>query len=209
MTPDSAGAPTESWIELNLVPVRELDRRLLTELVPALVHGELATEIETWFFFWEPELRLRIRWRDGSRAQAGATRLAERIEQARREGLVVDWYEGAHGERGATYVGEAEAYGHEVWSQVQKDWMNGSELAVLLVGLDAGAGLTVDLPFHWSRHVHLFTNQLYGTWSAEIELCLNQALGYLRHLQSSGAPPSPATRSLIEELAAELRRAAP
>jgi hypothetical protein len=195
----------EAWIEVNLVPARELDRRLLTELLPELVQGELASAIETWFFFWEPELRLRIRWRDAAAAQTNRGRLVELLERAREEGVVLEWYEGAHGERGLAYGGEAEAYGAEVWPRVQKDWMNGSELALLLAGLDADGALSAPLSYHWSRHVHLFTNQLFGSWSAEIELCLNQALGYLRHLQASGGTPSPATRSLAEQIGSELR----
>ena len=59
----------EAWIEVNLVPVHLMDQDLLVDLVDPLVHEELGEEIETWFFFWEPELRLRIRWREPERAE--------------------------------------------------------------------------------------------------------------------------------------------
>lgn len=203
-TTDPEGGALEAWIELNLVPARERDPRLLTGLLTELVHGELASEIETWFFFWEPELRLRIRWKDGEHGEANRARLAERVERGRREGLLVDWYEGAHGERGLAYTGEAAVYGPEAWPRVQRDWMNGSELALLLVELEAGGRLTGTPAFHWSRHVHLFSNQLFGTWDAEIELCLRQALGYLRHLRAAGGEPSQEMRSLARAIAAEL-----
>jgi hypothetical protein len=111
-----------------------------------------------------------------------------------------DWYEGAHGVRGKTYTGEADFYGEEVWSQVQKDWMNGSELALLLVKLERAGALTKKREFHWDRHVPLFTNQLFGTCEAEIQLCLNQAVGYLSSLKQQGRHPSEAAKQLIARL---------
>jgi hypothetical protein len=193
----------ESWIEVNLVPRRERDEALLLETLAAVVHGELAGEIETWFFFWEPELRLRIRWRNPAQAQPNRVRLAAQLDESVRLGRASEWYEAAHGRRGERYEGEAELYGAEVWPWVQKDWMSGSEGALLLRGLARAGGASQPLEFHWSRHVHLFTNQLYGTWQEEIELCLRQALGYLRHLNSQGGRAAPEARTLIGELADE------
>jgi hypothetical protein len=46
------------------------------------------------------------------------------------------------------------------------------------------------------RHVHLFTNQLLGSWDAEIEQCLRHALGYLR-LAGTG---SRRAKKLLREL---------
>src|SRR5881409_2172080 len=101
-----------------------MDHDLLVELVGPLVHDELGREIETWFFFWEPELRLRIRWRDPGRAAEHRRTLAAFLDRRKSDGHVAKWYEAAHGRRGETYVGEAEHYGEEVWARVQKDWMN-------------------------------------------------------------------------------------
>ena len=64
--------------------------------------------------------------------------------------------------------------------------MNGSELALLFARLERAGALTRPREFHWQRHVHLVTNQLYGTWDEEVELCLGQALGYLRHIVAGG-----------------------
>jgi hypothetical protein len=50
--------------------------------------------------------------------------------------------------------------------------------------------------------VHLFTNQLYGSWEAEVELCLAQALGYLRHIRAGGGEPSEATVELASQIRA-------
>ena len=91
-------------------------------------------------------------------------------------------------------------YGAEVWPAIQKDWMNGSELALLFTRLERAGGLARTREFHWQRHVHLYTNQLYGTWEEEIELCLSQALGYLRHVVAGGGEASERAKALVAEL---------
>jgi hypothetical protein len=187
----------EVWTEVNIVPRRPLDEAVLAELVDVLVHEELGSEIETWFFFWEPELRLRIRWRDPARVDEHRRTLATLLDRWKSDRHVAKWYEAAHGQRGETYVGEAEHYGEEVWARVQKDWMNGSELALALIKLERADRLTKPRSYHWQRHVHLFTNQLFASWDSEIELCLRQALGYLRMLPT---PPTPQTKTLIGEI---------
>jgi hypothetical protein len=190
----------EAWIEVNLVPSQPLDAALLVEVIDPLIHEQLRSDVETWFYFWEPDLRLRIRWRDPARAEElnGVLRSALKRDQA--VGRFKDWYEGAHGDRGKAYAGEADFYGEEVWPQIQKDWMNGSELALLLIKLDRAGALGKNRESHWSRHVHLFTNQLFGSWDAEVQLCLNQALGYLRKIEEQGARPSEAAKELIAQL---------
>ncbi|TML19133.1 MAG: hypothetical protein E6G32_13045 [Actinobacteria bacterium] len=187
----------EVWTEVNLVAATPIDEALLVELVDGLVHDQLGEHIETWFFFWEPELRLRIRWRDLERVDEHRRTLAAFLEGQEAGRRVGDWYEGAHGERGKTYVGEAEHYGEDVWPQIQKDWMNSSELTLTLIRLDRAGALTKPRRYHWQRHVHLFTNQLFGSWEAEIELCLSQALGYSKLRRS---PPTPEAKKLIAKL---------
>ena len=187
---------------MNLVAARPLDESLLVELVDPLVHGELSGAIATWFFFWEPELRLRIRWLDRGQAANHRRTLAALLDAGKAERRITDWYEGSHGARGETYVGEADHYGEEVWPLIQKDWMNGSELALALIKLDRADRLTKPRDYHWQRHVHLFTNQLFGSWEDEIELCLRQALGYSK---LRGSPPTPQAKRLIAELGDFLR----
>jgi hypothetical protein len=177
---------SEAWIEVNLEPRVERDKALLTELVDELAHGE---DVVTWFFFWEPELRLRLRW--GGDAQREGVR--KRLDLAVADGSILSWREEPYG-------GEAEMYGAEVWPVVQKDWMNGSELALLFTKLEQAGALTRTREFHWGRHVHLITNQLYGTWDEEIELCLGQALGYLRHVVNGGGEASSRAAELVAEL---------
>jgi hypothetical protein len=173
-------------MEVNLELPVERDRSILVGLVDELAHGE---DVVTWFFFWEPELRLRLRW--GGEARREAVRA--RLDRAVADGVVSHWRE-------EPYEGEAEMYGAEVWPAIQKDWMNGSELSLLLTRLEQAGLLTRTREFHWERHVHLVTNQLYGTWDDEIELCLGQALGYLRHIVNGGGEASARAAELISEL---------
>lgn len=184
----------EAWTEVNLVPVRIQDEALV-DLVGELVHEQLREDIATWFFFWEPQLRVRIRWRDGSRLADHRSRLVAVLDAWKAQGNIEDWYDGAHGVRGERYSGEADEYGEEVWPRLQESWMSGSELALTLIKLDAARRLPRPREYYWSRQVHLFTNQLLGTWEAEIEGCLRQALGYLK---LSGAATPEATRLITE-----------
>jgi Lantibiotic biosynthesis dehydratase C-term len=185
----------EAWTEVNLVAARPLDQALLLDVVDPIVHGELADEIETWFFFWEPDLRLRIRWKNPEHVDENRRRLATTLDRAKKARSIRRWYEGAHGAKGQTYVGEAEHYGAEAWPRIQKDWMNGSELALTLAKLDRAGQLNRTREYHWQRHVHLVTNQLFGSWEAEIELCLRQALGYLK---LRGSPTDEAAKLIAE-----------
>ena len=169
----------EAWTEVNLVTRRVQDESVL-ELVDTLVHEQLAADITTWFYFWEPELRLRIRWREPERTAKLAATLSDVLDEWKAKKRIKDWYAGAHGVPGETYIGEAEHYGADIWPRLQKDWMSGSELALLLIKLDRAKRLPHPREYYWQRHVHLFTNQLLGSWHAEIEQCLRQALGYLR-----------------------------
>ena len=173
-------------MEVNLELPVERDRSILVGLVDELAHGE---DVVTWFFFWEPELRLRLRW--GGEARSEAVRA--RLDRAVADGVVSHWRE-------EPYEGEAEMYGAEVWPVIQKDWMNGSELALLFAKLERSGALSRTREFHWGRHVHLVTNQLYGAWDDEIELCLRQALGYLRLVVDGGGEASARAAELISEL---------
>src|SRR5262249_44458774 len=130
------------------------------------------------------------RWAGEPRAQA----VRDRLERAVVEGLVSSWRE-------EPYDGEAEMYGAEIWPAIQKDWMNGSELALLFAKLERAGGLPRSVEVRWQRHVHLVTNQLFGTWDEEVELCLAQALGYLRHIVAGGREAPPRAAALVDELA--------
>lgn len=167
----------QEWVEVNIVPSsRDQPERLLLDVIDPLIHDKLSERLETWFYFWEPELRLRIRWQRSTQAEENRDDLIAFLDAAQREGKLASWYEASHGEKGKTYQGEADFYGEEVWEITSKDWMGGSELALALVKLDSENRLTKPRPLHWQRRVHLFSNQLRLD---EVPLCLRQARGYL------------------------------
>ena len=181
-----SSSTTSEWIEVN-IPAGGADERtrLLLEVVDPLVHAELGDHIRTWFYFWEPELRLRICWSDPGKAARPRTELARFLDEARADGKLEDWYEGNHGNRGEHYRGEADFYGSELWELTANDWMSGSELALAIVRFEAEGALTRPRDLHWQRRVHLFSNQL---WLPEIALCLAQARGYLRMTEEVDEP---------------------
>jgi hypothetical protein len=183
------------WIEVNVPVAPEARTALLLDVVEPLVHDELGDQVDIWFYFWEPELRLRIRWLDSGLGAHNRASLARLLDAARAEGKLDDWYEGNHGERGEAYRGEADFYGEEVWELVAKDWMSGSELALAIARFEADGTLSKPRSFHWQRRVHLFSNQLLVD---EIALCLAQAHGYLG-MTSVESPRISAIRSAIEQ----------
>ena len=156
----------EAWIEINIPTRRQPDLELLSDVVEPLLHVELVNEVESWHFFWEPELRLRLRWRDPSRQEELEGRLAEILDRWRGESRLESWSAGNHGNPGERHAGEATEYGPEVWDLIQKEWENGSELALRLLALSDAGGLTGTtagtLEAHWARHVHLYTNRIYA-----------------------------------------------
>jgi hypothetical protein len=188
------------WIEVNLVAAAAIQPpQVLLRIVDPLVHEQLTDRIDTWFYFWEPELRLRIRWREPHSADANRRELTERLDEACRAGTLKEWFEGSHGRHGGTYRGEAELYGEEVWELVARDWMNASELALALARFESEGRLTQPRSFHWSRRVHLFSNQLLVD---EIALCLAQARSYLR---STGVKSS-RDRAIVDAIESYLDR---
>ena len=141
-------------MEVNAVPVDGRNpERLLLDVVDPLVHVHLRDEIERWFYFWEPELRLRLCWRDPARAGEIRSAVARLLDQAQAEGKLARWWEGNHGKEGERYGGEADFYGAELWKLTSRDWMGGSELALAIVKLDAEGRLSEPREFHWERRV--------------------------------------------------------
>jgi hypothetical protein len=201
-----SGGEREAWIETEIAAHEAPDPSLLLDVVDPLVHEHLHDEVESWHFFWEPALRLRLRWRDPRRGDALDRRLASLLDLRQGEGLYQAWVETNHGAPGK-YTGEADAYGREAWDLIQRDWMNGSELTLRLLRLRRNGRLTGSLAStleqHWSRHVHLFTNQMFGpSWDYEIDRCLEQARGYLVH--SLTWADSPSHRRMLDHVTAAL-----
>jgi Lantibiotic biosynthesis dehydratase C-term len=193
-------ADVAEWMEVSIVPAPEARETLLLDVVDPLVHEQLADVIDTWFYFWEPELRLRLRWREPRGADDNRAALARILDSAQADGKLDDWYEGSHGSRGETYRGEADLYGAEVWELVAQDWMSGSELALAITRAEAEGALTRPPSFHWQRRVHLFSNQLSLD---EVPLCLLQARGYLDMRGATDRRAKDVMRAIERFLAAE------
>ena len=54
--------------------------------------------------------------------------------------------------------------------------------------------------------MHLFTNQAFQTWEAEVELSLRQAVGYARGLRGKVTPESKRLMSELDEIVNGRRR---
>jgi Lantibiotic biosynthesis dehydratase C-term len=155
------------WTEVNVLPASAKDaERLLTRIVSPLVDA-LRGDWDRWHFFWEPELRLRFRWRDPVNASACRGKVTAALDRARAEGEISSWSE-------APYDGEAADYGHGLWEAVVADWMSGSELALALV--EAGRDKPEPRAWYWARRQHLFANE---TGVPEIAVLLHEAGGRL------------------------------
>jgi hypothetical protein len=129
---------------------------------------------------------------------------------ARRE-LVSEWHFGSHGEEGTKYVGEEDRYGANGWKVAQDYFRNGSETALRLLDLKRSSRLESPLwakgkgnpweggernpwrereedplVYHWSRMVHLSSNQLGFDMEKEAELCEKQTERYRRVTKEFG-----------------------
>jgi hypothetical protein len=169
MTEDSV--PTE-WTEVNVTPNSgEPQERLLLDVVDPLIHQVLSDRVGDWHYFWEPALRLRIRWLESTHADLD--KLTDFLDAAKGDGKIADWSPGKF------YDGEAPFYGQEMWGPAYYgDWTSGSELALSIVKHDAANDLSKPRPFHWERRVHLFSNELGLGFFEEACWSLNQAIGY-------------------------------
>jgi hypothetical protein len=189
------------WTEVNITPASwEQRERLLLDVVDPLVHDTLDGRMAAWHYFWEPALRLRIRWKQPT--QDDLRELTSFLDAAKTVGKLTAWISGNHGKPGETYTGEAPGYGPEVWDETYRDWTSASELALSIVKHDAAKDLSEPRPFHWQRRVHLFSNELglgffeEGCWS------LDQANGYLDLARKADDPRArdPEISALIDEI---------
>lgn len=194
----------EHWVEVNLFAKPSVqDRILLNVLLPHVKAVRRKGALVTWHFFREPEIRFRTRLKSAT-AKARETRaIAALANSLHRRKLISKWHFGNHGEKGQLYVGEEGRYGKMGWLIAQDYFNSGSEIALRLLALKKrgklenplwakGLGNTWEggaknpwkerqfnpLVYHWSRYVHLFTNQLGFGLDDEAELCAKQASRY-------------------------------
>jgi len=196
----------EHWVEVNLnAALSDQDAILLDVLRPHVEVMKRSGSLFTWHYFREPEIRFRVRLRTRGAKERESAVIREIARTLQKDGLVSEWHFGNHGVEGEAYEGEEERYGKNGWRVAQEYFRNGSETALELLELKRGARLESPLwarglgnpweggdrnpwrereedplLYHWSRFVHLFTNQLGFDMEREAELCSKQSERYRR-----------------------------
>ncbi len=202
----------EQWVEINLsADVKVQDGILLNVLRPYVRQLERKGELLSFHYFREPEIRFRIKAEDAKARKRVMSGLGRTAEGLMRKGLVSEWHFGNHGEKGADYTGEEDRYGANGWKVAQGYFRDGSETALRLLELKRQSKLESPLwargignpweggdsnpwrereedpiAYHWSRFVHLFSNQLGIDMEREADLCQKQAEKYRRVAREFG-----------------------
>lgn len=185
----------DEWTEVNLFPPsRDDGLKVLLDVIDPLVNDVFSSRVDAWFYgtYEEPgmpfHLRLRLHWEPSGRLVEDEEKLSQFLETKKRPaGILVDCYEGSHGERGLTYPGEEPGYG-EMWEATYKLWASQSKFALTLLKHEAQGTLSKPLPYHWERSVHMLSNCLLLSYADEVYLSANQARGYLAKMAGSGDP---------------------
>lgn len=202
----------EYWVEVNLFAKSARQNEiLLNVLKPHVDRLRKEGVLVTWHFFREPEIRFRVRLSSKPAKLMETRRVAALANSLRERGLISNWHFGNHGDANRAYVGEQDRYGQNGW-KVAQDYFNlGSEIALRLLALRTqnrlenplwGRGLgnpweggiknpwrerqKNPIVYHWSRYVHLFTNQLGFEINDEVRLCSRQADRYRRVMKEIG-----------------------
>ena len=202
----------EQWVEVNLNAAGpDQDDILLDALKPYVDGLERSGSLVTWHYFREPEIRFRVRVKTKVARDRELAAISKMAESLRKKRLVSEWHFGNHGEEGKPYAGEEDRYGKNGWKVAQEYFRNGSETALGLIALKRRARLESPLwasglgnpwegggrnpwrereedplLYHWSRFVHLFTNQLGFDMEKEAELCAKQSERYRRVMKDFG-----------------------
>jgi hypothetical protein len=195
----------EHWIEINLsADLEQQDAILLDYLQPYVRKLDRKGDLVSFHYFREPEIRFRIRLRNLKSKRKEKRALISLSKKLIEAGLADKWHFGNHGEPGE-YVGEQDRYGDNGWRVAQVYFQQGSEIALKLLSLRRrgllenplwakGLGNPWEggvrnpwrereenpLLYHWSRYVHLFTNQIGFDIDKESELCAKQSERYAR-----------------------------
>jgi hypothetical protein len=202
----------EHWIEVNLMAEPKEQNRVLLEFLLPYVRKLKKTEtLVSWHFFREPEIRFRVRLKSHESKSKETRAVTAMAESLQGKGLVSEWHFGNHGEKGKVYSGEEDRYGKEGWKVAQEYFNHGAETALELLELKRRSRLENTLwakglgnpweggeknpwrerqedalVYHWSRYVHLFTNQLGFDIDDEVRLSAKQAERYKRVSEESG-----------------------
>ena len=177
----------DAWIEVNLFPPSRDDRiKVLLEVIDPLVHDTLGGRISSWHYGQYADantpfhLRLRILWGEPALAADGKNMMWDFLKDKKDKSILVDFYEGSHGAKSTTYPGEEDEFGTEMWNAKYRFWESQSEHALTLLKNESAKSLSKhDLPWHWEKNVHLFSNRLLLSYADEAYLSLQRARAYL------------------------------
>lgn len=201
----------EYWVEINLFAKLQVQNRILLDVLWPYVKGlRKRGALVSYHYFREPEIRFRVRVKTDKERQAQAKALEKIARRLKEEGSISKWTFGNHGEKG-TYEGEMDRYGRNGWKVAQKYFEDGAETALGLLALARKSSLESPLwakglgnpweggkknpwrervedplAFHWSRHTHLFTNQLGFSIEDEVKLSERQAAKYRKVAEEQG-----------------------
>jgi hypothetical protein len=196
----------EHWVEINLfAEVRTQDSILLDVLWPYVKKLRARGALVTFHYFREPGIRFRVRLKNRAERSAQKRALEGVARRLAKRGEISGWSFGRHGEPGFEYTGEEDRYGKNGWKVAQMYFEDGAETALILLDLKRRSRLESalwakglgnpweggesnpwrekvadPLAFHWSRYVHLFSNQLGFDMQDEAGLSARQAEGYRR-----------------------------
>lgn len=176
----------EHWLQVTLPTDESPDWRLLVEVVGPWI-DDLRESLVSWHYFWEPDLWVRLRFATEAQRDAAEAGLRADLDPALGRLENYDW------------AADAELMGAEMWSTCQRDFQNGAELGLRHARQRLAGGVTKDAEFHWTRHVHTFSNQLVGAWADEARLTARLSR-YRIWLLSRGRPNAGARRSALEAL---------
>jgi len=194
----------EYWVEVNLQADLKVQSELLLDFLwPYVVRMKKKGVLVAWHYFREPEVRFRVRLNSGKAERSERKFIGLLADSLVRKRLVTDWHFGSHGERGREYRGEEDRYGRNGWKVAQSYFQSGAETALRMLELKRRGKLESPLwakglgnpweggarnpwrereedplLYHWSRYVHLFTNQLGFDMDKEAELCQKQSERY-------------------------------
>jgi Lantibiotic biosynthesis dehydratase C-term len=196
----------EHWVEVNLFADSAAQNGILLDVLRPYVRKlEKNGALTTWHYFREPEIRFRARLKSEAAKKRQESTLSKMADSLVKRKLIREWHFGNHGEKGAVYTGEEDRYGKNGWKAAQDYFRNGSETALELLELRRRSRLESPLwarglgnpweggkrnpwrereddplVYHWSRFVHLFSNQLGFNMEREAELCSKQSERYRR-----------------------------
>lgn len=171
----------QHWTEIRVAVPKHPDVPLLLDVVAPLVDG-LRPRLERWHYAWEPDLWVRLRWRESGDREPGEAAITAALDGAREAGRLERWWFDTY-----DYAADLEMMGAEMGPSFQSDIEHCAELGLELTRRAQDGTLSKDADFHWARHVHIFSNQLVGTWASEARLCIEQAR-YRAWLLSLGKP---------------------